>query len=236
MRCENFSQKTNNKNNETRALLVLIPAVRVKSDYQTQGSHTNTLQPSTMNDTSNNGTTPVGDTFWQDNYRYFVIWGGIIFFTILFIQIKKKDERTFEFKLEVFVKCLFGIDGFASIVGFFLHAFDSENMAKLIGWPAGNPFQIEVASSNLALGVIGYMCFWRPDFYLPSAIAKAIFVGGAGITHVLDSDNHASGNSGIIVYWNFIRAISFIPLAVYVNHCRAKSQGEQKKLDELENA
>ena len=48
-------------------------------------------------------------------------------------------------------------------------------VAESIGWPSGNPFQAEVGFANLAIGIVGFACFWRYDFWLPAIFAKSVF-------------------------------------------------------------
>lgn len=45
--------------------------------------------------------------------------------------------------------------GFGSVWAFLGHFFKSDEVAGYIGWPAGNPFQKEVAFANLPLGHAG---------------------------------------------------------------------------------
>jgi hypothetical protein len=56
-----------------------------------------------------------------------------------------KSSRSRERRIEIFLLYLFGI-GVAGrgIGGFFGHFFISDTVAKSIGWPTGNPFQLEV--------------------------------------------------------------------------------------------
>jgi hypothetical protein len=56
-----------------------------------------------------------------------------------------KSSRSRERKLETFLLYLFGIGVAGSgIGGFFGHVFISDSVAESIGWPTGNPFQLEV--------------------------------------------------------------------------------------------
>ncbi len=79
-----------------------------------------------------------------------------------------------------------GITGFSQISNFVLHAFFGEMVARSIGWPTGSLFQLEVAGANLAIGLLGFLGFWRMDFWLPYLIAKAVFGWTAGVAHVID--------------------------------------------------
>ena len=103
-------------------------------------------------------------------------------------------------RLEVFMLYMLavGVAG-SGIGGFFAHAFLADEVADSIGWPAGSPFQLEVAFANLALGILGILAMNRRDgFRDATVIAVTIFAGGATITHVIDiveTGNLAAGNT-----------------------------------------
>jgi hypothetical protein len=103
-------------------------------------------------------------------------------------------------RLEVFLLYMLavGVAG-SAIGGFFAHAFLADEVAESIGWPAGSPFQREVAFANLALGTLGVLAMNRRDgFRDATVIAVTIFAGGATITHVIDiveTGNLAAGNT-----------------------------------------
>ena len=122
-----------------------------------------------------------------------------------------------------------GISGFMGIANFVGHAFFSDVIANAIGWPAGNPFQIEVAGANLGFGVIGYLGFWRRDFWLPYIIGRTCFMCTAGVIHIIEiirSNNFSPGNAGAILYWDFLFPIILIIL--YIIHIRLESVGTPK--------
>ena len=112
------------------------------------------------------------------------------------------DERVVQRaqRLEVFMLYVLavGVAG-GAIGGFFAHAFLADEVADSIGWPAGNPFQLEVAFANLALGILAILAMDRRDgFRDATVIAVTIFAGGATITHVIDiieTGNLAAGNT-----------------------------------------
>ena len=103
-------------------------------------------------------------------------------------------------RLEVFMLYVLavGVAG-SGIGGFFAHAFLADEVADSIGWPAGSPFQLEVAFANLALGILGILAMNRRDgFRDATVIAVTIFAVGATITHVTDifeTGNLAAGNT-----------------------------------------
>jgi hypothetical protein len=75
-----------------------------------------------------------------------------------------KSSRSRDRKIETFLLYLFGIGVAGSgIGGFFGHFFISDSVAKSIGWPTGNPFQLEVGFANLAIGILGIVAMGRRD-------------------------------------------------------------------------
>lgn len=75
----------------------------------------------------------------------------------------RKSSRSRERKIETFLLYLFGIGVAGSgIGGFFGHFFISDSVAKSIGWPTGNLFQLEVGFANLAIGILGIIANGPP--------------------------------------------------------------------------
>jgi hypothetical protein len=107
-------------------------------------------------------------------------------------------------RLEVFMLYVLavGVAG-SAIGGFFAHVFLADEVADSIGWPAGSPFQLEVAFANLAIGILAVLAMNRRDgFRDATVIAVTIFAGGATITHVTDiveTGNLAAGNTVVNV-------------------------------------
>ena len=64
--------------------------------------------------------------------------------------------------------------------GLFGHFFLSDTVAQSIGWPKGNPFQLEVAFANLAIGVLGIVAMGRRHgFREATVIAVSVFSLGS---------------------------------------------------------
>ena len=75
-----------------------------------------------------------------------------------------------------------GLSGMWAFIG---HTLFAEQVAESIGWPAGNPFQTEVAVANLAIGALGILCYWIKDnFWSAAVIATSIWLLGAATIHV----------------------------------------------------
>jgi hypothetical protein len=93
-----------------------------------------------------------------------------------------------------------GLQGLWAFLG---HYFQSDDVAASIGWPAGNPFQKEIAFTNLAFGVLGVLCIWfQGDFWLAAGLGKGIFVLGAQTVHVREIREHGNRNPGN--GWQFV--------------------------------
>jgi hypothetical protein len=148
----------------------------------------------------------MGNSFFtSDVFRFGSTVLGI--FVSSCVIISRLKGRTWAKVFEVITMVTFGIGGFASITSFVMHFFFSDMVASSIGWPLGSPFQKEVAGANLAVGLLGFLGFWRRDFWLSYAIAKAAFLWIAGLAHVVDllqHQNMATGNAGLTLYLDFI--------------------------------
>ena len=110
------------------------------------------------------------------------------------------SSRPRERRLELFLLYLFGVGVAGSgIGGFFGHVFISDPVAESIGWPTGNPFQLEVGMANLAVGILGIVAMGRRDgFREATVIAATVFGVGATLVHAMDvieSSNLAPGNT-----------------------------------------
>jgi hypothetical protein len=76
--------------------------------------------------------------------------------------------------------------GLGGILGFTGHIFRAVSVAESIGWPAGNPFQYQVAVANLAFGMLGLLCLhFRDEFWIATAVGWSILMfGAAGLTSI----------------------------------------------------
>jgi 4-amino-4-deoxy-L-arabinose transferase-like glycosyltransferase len=111
-----------------------------------------------------------------------------------------RSAQSRERRLEVFLLYLFGVGVAGSgIGGFFGHFFLSDLAAESIGWPKGNPFQLEVGFANLAIGILGALALGRRDgFREATVIAVSVLGVGATIVHgvdIFETGNLAPGNT-----------------------------------------
>ena len=112
--------------------------------------------------------------------------------------------------------------GLQGIWGFMGHFFAPDKIAEFIGWPAGNPFQREVAFANLSYGIVGVLCFWlRGNFWIAVAVASAVFLYGAAYGHIIEikkNKNYAPGNAGAVLYISgiLLPTVVLVLLALYL--------------------
>ncbi len=133
-----------------------------------------------------------------------------------------KAEKTKNRIFEVFLLWfLFIMVGIGSIWAFMGHVFLSNMVAATIGWPAGNPFQLEVGIANLSYGILGILCWkFRDNFWTATVIAVSTFYLGDAYVHVVNmmqTGNMAPGNAGFALYIDVLVPIVLICLLVAYN-------------------
>jgi hypothetical protein len=106
--------------------------------------------------------------------------------------------------------------GLGGLVGFVGHTMRAGPVAASIGWPAGNPFQYEVAVANLAFGTLGIFCLWlRDGFWTATAIGWSVFMLGAAGVHwyqIHVGQPFRPGNAGAILYFDIVAPVYVLAL------------------------
>lgn len=160
-----------------------------------------------------------------------VIVGLAIMLLSTTVHLAFVKERNWRLATELLLMYSMGVSGFKGIFGgFVMHYFFADEMARSIGWPAGNPFQTEVAFFNLAVGILGVLTFFRRDFWLPFIIVSTVMGWGAGFVHAMDVFEHsnlAGNNAGPILYADILMPI--LRLVLYIIY--RKSQIREIKGD-----
>jgi hypothetical protein len=112
----------------------------------------------------------------------------------------------------VFVNC--GIAGLFAFVG---HTLKGQEIASEIGWPAGNPFQQEVAVAGLSYGVLGLASPWAGGgFMVAAACGFSVFLIGCGFVHLRDlkrRGNTAVLNAGPMLYYDLLFPLLILAVA-----------------------
>jgi len=149
----------------------------------------------------------------------FVVLGAtglILGFAHLAIQ---KQPRTRQRIADTLLLYLFAFPiGLGGLIGFIGHTMRADSVAASIGWPAGNPFQSEVAVANLAFGVLGLLCLrFRDGFWIASGIGWSVFVLGAAAVHLHQiriGQPYAPDNAGAILYFDIVAPVCVLALLV----------------------
>src|SRR5918911_3353949 len=133
---------------------------------------------------------------------------------------RDRQARTGRRIAEIVLLWLLVIDiGVGGIFGFIGHTVFADRAAASIGWPAGNPFQTEVAVANLAVGVLGVLCYWlRDNFWVATVIANSVFQLGAAVVHInqiMVAHNYQPDNAGIVLYTDILVPLVLVALLVY---------------------
>ncbi len=147
------------------------------------------------------------------------MWPILTILLALVLLIKNKDDLNKNKVIEIWlVSILVIMVGLGSIWAFLGHTFMADQIAAYIGWPAGNPFQFEVACTNLAFGVLGVLCWKiRDNFWTATIIGYTIFFWGAAYGHIVDminQANYAPGNVGAPLYMDIILPLILIGLLI----------------------
>ena len=119
-----------------------------------------------------------------------------------------------------------GVTGVFAFIG---HTVFADATAHSIGWPAGNPFQSEVAVANLSVGVLGILCYWmRGNFWIATVIGFSVWWLGDAVVHirsiVVDA-NYAPDNAGVTFYLDMLVPVLLIALLVYYLYAQRHEQG-----------
>lgn len=145
------------------------------------------------------------------------IWPTITAVVVILLLLKNKKSLNTNKIIEIFLlPILVVMVGIGSVWTFLGHTFMAAQVAASIGWPAGNPFQFEVACANLTFGVLGILCWkFRDNFWTATVIGYAVFMWGAAYGHIMDMinfQNYAPGNAGAPLYIDIIMPIILIIL------------------------
>ena len=101
---------------------------------------------------------------------------------------------------------LFSI-GFSLFYNFILHSFFGEMTAGFIGWP-NSPFQTEIGFASLGYSIVGFLAFRKNwGLRIAAVVGPGLFLFCAGIGHIYQiilTHNFAPGNSGVILYMDFL--------------------------------
>jgi hypothetical protein len=147
-------------------------------------------------------------------FAWIILGIGLFFPTVhIFVTKDRSSGNVGRIYLSYLLPISVGIGGLFAFLG---HIMRAEEVAKSIGWPAGNPFQFEVAMTNLAFGVLGLLSIkFRNDFWTATIIGYGIFLEGAAYVHIreiLTSGNWSINNAGSILVADVIFPLFLVSL------------------------
>jgi hypothetical protein len=131
------------------------------------------------------------------------------------IVIVKRPLSKNEIAVIYLKQMIFFCIGLGSLYAFTGHAFVPAKVAAEIGWPAGSPFQFEVAIANLSFGLLGILCMWiKGSFRAAAVTGYCIFLWGDAYGHFIQMQKGDTSpyNSGMFLYAGDI----FIPLVIFI--------------------
>ena len=154
------------------------------------------------------------------NSLFFLVLGLVVGAVHLYLD---KRPRTKGRVAQIFLLWFLVISvGLASISAFIAHTVFADTTAASIGWPAGNPFQSEVAVANLSVGVLGILCYWmRGSFWNATVIGFSVWFLGDAVVHIRSivvEANYAPNNAGVTFYLDILLPVILIALLAYYRH------------------
>ena len=160
---------------------------------------------------------------------FFLVLGLVVGSVHVFLD---KQPRTKGRVAEIFLLWLLVITvGIQGIFAFIGHTVYADTTAASIGWPAGNPFQSEVAVANLSYGVLGILCYWmRDNFWVATVIGFSVWWLGDAVVHIrsiLVSANYAPNNAGVTFYLDILVPVIIIALLAYYLHVKRQEEHER---------
>lgn len=154
-----------------------------------------------------------------------VIFFFIVSLIVAAVQLyRDKEPRTRARIVQIFLLWILVIDiGIGLVFGFIGHTVFADRTAASIGWPAGNPFQTEVAIANLAFGTLGILCYWfRGQFWTATVIGASVWLLGDAVGHIYQiivAQNYAPNNAGAALFFQAIGVpLILIALLVYYRY------------------
>ncbi len=116
----------------------------------------------------------------------------------------KKDTLTREGIIDLFLLYFLvfsaGVQGVISFVG---NIFFADQVATMMGWPLGSPFQYEVGMSHGAWALLGFLCIrWHTAFWLATGLGYSFFLLGTAVDHIrqmIYAGDYAAHNTGVIL-------------------------------------
>jgi hypothetical protein len=154
-------------------------------------------------------------------FTWIILAVGLLFPTVHVLVVRKDRSRgdVARTYLSYLLPISVGMGGLFAFVG---HTLRAEDIARSIGWPVGNPFQFEVAMTNLAFGVLGLLCFkFRDGFWTATIVGYGVFLEGAACVHIHEivaAGNWSINNTGSILVADILFPLFLLSLLIAASH------------------
>lgn len=163
--------------------------------------------------------------FILSNFTLTFIVIGLFFSLISIYKNKKRLSKSFIIEALLKYYCFFGY-GITWTYNAVMHIVFHKMAAAFIGWD-DSPFQLEVGYASLGYGILGLICI-KDNFYLRLGlvISSTFFLWGAAIGHIyeiVEKQNYASGNAGIMLWSGILMPVISIVL-LYLSYKVNKNQ------------
>ena len=161
---------------------------------------------------------------------FFLVLGLIVGAVHVYLDKQPRTKgRVAEIFLLWFLVIIVGIQCIFAFIG---HTIYADTTAASIGWPAGNPFQSEVAVANLSVGVLGILCYWmRGNFWNATVIGFSVWWLGDAVVHIRSivvSANYAPNNAGVTFYLDILVPVILIALLAYYLHVNRQEEEHER--------
>jgi|SRR5215216_1072127 len=153
----------------------------------------------------------------------------VVIGALLQVLLGRKDPQPSSRRV---AECLLGWSlplnvGLMGIFFFLGHTARAKEVAEELGWPAGNPFQTEVAFANLSFGVLGLLCVrLRGVFWSATAIGHAIFMLSDAALHareMVKEKNFKPGNAGAVFFYDVLVPLAHLALVGHARPSRTRA-------------
>ena len=137
----------------------------------------------------------------------------VMFILALIIPLIKK--RNINSNAEKYLSWLLLLSiGVTSLWAGLYHTIWPKTAAEFIGWQS-SPFQFEMGMSDIALGIVAIVSFWRP-LEFKSAVVMWVSIEFAGLVYghfhqLSTTGDHHAGNAGILLGLTIIHVL-LLPL------------------------
>lgn len=122
--------------------------------------------------------------------------------------------------------------GFGGVLTSIPHIVVPDEIARMVGWAAGSPFQIELGFASLGTSLLGILCIWhRGWFWLAPILSRSVFLLGAAVVHIQDiieNGNLSPGSAGPVLFYDLAGpSLTAALFVAYIRTYREAAAGDR---------